>query len=322
MFSPMENQPNKTDLQTNVDTGVIVCSTGSYYVVRRDDGSLVNCVIKGKFRTMNIKTTNPVAVGDRVHFLFTPNNEYAQIDSIFPRKNYIIRKSVNLSKLYSIVASNIDTAFLIVSCKEPKTDTMFIDRFLVTANAYNVPCKIVINKVDLLDEESEVYAGFLTELYESIGYEVLLTSAVSGLGMNKLREELKGKTALFSGNSGVGKSTLINILCPLANQKTKEVSSTHHSGKHTTTFAAMLENGDIKIIDTPGVKSFGVVDFKKEELALYFPEMKQRLENCKYYNCTHTHEPGCAIKQAVEDGEISSQRYNNYIKLLNADDMS
>lgn len=302
--------------------GRVITSTGSFYVVKQEDGTVRNCVVKGKFRIAGIKTTNPVAVGDIVHFIDTHNSEYAQIDNILPRKNYIIRKSVNLSKLYSIVAANVDMVFLIVSCKNPETDTMFIDRFLVTANAYNVPCTIVINKTDIFDDKAAEYAGFLIETYEQIGYNVMLTSCENGTGITKLRDMLKGKIVLFSGNSGVGKSTLINLLCPSAKQKTAEISSSHHSGKHTTTFASMIENGDIRIIDTPGVKSFGIVDFKKEELALYFPEMKERLEDCKYYNCTHTHEPHCAIKQAVEDGEISAERYNNYIKLLNADDMN
>lgn len=308
-------------LQNTENIGRVITSTGSFYTVKREDGSEVNCVVKGKFRIAGMKTTNPVAVGDNVHFIRTENSEYCQIDYIFPRKNYIIRKSVNLSKSYSIVASNLDAVFLIVSCKNPKTDTMFIDRFLVTANAYNVPCNIIINKTDIWDTEAEDYARFLEKIYTQAGNEVFFTSIVTNQGIDGIKEQLKGKIVLFCGNSGVGKSSLINILCPDAGQKTAEISSLHHSGKHTTTFACMFENGDIRIIDTPGVKSFGVVDFKKEELALYFPEMKERLDGCKYYNCTHTHEPGCAIKQAAEKGEIPSERYNNYIKLFNADDI-
>ncbi len=303
--------------------GLVVCSTGSSYVVRRDDGERFDCIVKGKFRTLNIKTTNPVAVGDRVHFISSKNSEYFLIDKIFPRKNYIIRRSVNLSKLYSIIASNVDMAFLIVSCKNPQTDTMFIDRFLVTANAYNVPTTIVINKTDLLtDDASQEYAGLLIDIYKNIGYPVLLCSVNNLTGIKTLKAMLSNKISLFAGNSGVGKSSLINLLCPNAHQKTDDISSSHHSGKHTTTFASMIEYEDIHIIDTPGVKSFGIVDFKKEELALYFPEMKQRLSDCKFYNCTHTHEPSCAIKQAVEQGIISAQRYNNYLKLLAADDMN
>ncbi|MGP1515539.1 MAG: ribosome small subunit-dependent GTPase A [Bacteroidales bacterium] len=316
---------NKENFTKNVDdcdnVGRVITSTGSFYEVKTQKGEIISCVVKGKFRMADIKTTNPVAVGDLVHFLRTDNSEVAQIDKILERKNYIIRKSVNLTKLYSIVAANIDMVFLIVSCKDPRTETMFIDRFLVTANAYNVPCTIVINKVDILDEECRSYATFLSEIYENVGYKVLYTSARKSIGLNELRQCLENKISLFSGNSGVGKSTLINILCPKANQKTAEVSMLHHTGKHATTFATMLQHENISIIDTPGVKSFGVVEFKKGELALYFPEMRDRLEGCKYYNCTHTHEPNCAIKQAVESGKISKERYNNYIKLLNADDM-
>ncbi len=321
-----KNTPSKSSNNSNTqlaeNIGLVVCSTGAFYVVKTQNNQTINCVVKGKFRIAGIKTTNPIAVGDMVHFVFTPNSEFAQIDKILPRKNYIIRKSVNLSKLYSIVASNIDMAFLIISCKNPQTDTMFIDRFLVTANAYNVPCTIVINKIDSYDEPAQLYAAYLTDIYENIGYKVLYTSCVTGAGIDNLKKELNGKITLFSGNSGVGKSTLINLLCPNANQKTAEISSSHHSGKHTTTFASMIQYEDINIIDTPGVKSFGIVDFKKEELALYFPEMKERLHDCKYYNCTHTHEPHCAIKEAVESQEIYPERYNNYIKLLNADDMN
>lgn len=302
--------------------GRVITSTGSSYIVKTQDNQTYNCIVKGNFRIKGIKTTNPIAVGDVVHFYFTKNSEFCLIDKILPRKNYIIRKSVNLSKLYSIIATNIDMAFLIVCCKNPQTDTMFIDRFLVTANAYNVPCTIIINKIDSFDEAAQEYAGMLLDIYEPIGYKVLLTSALNGTGISTLKKELSGKIALFAGNSGVGKSSLINLLCPEAKQRVNDVSSLHHSGKHTTTFAAMFENDDIRIIDSPGVKSFGMVDVKKEELALYFPEMKERLKECKYYNCTHTHEPSCAIKQAVKDGEISEERYNNYIKLLNADDMN
>ncbi|MBR1626881.1 MAG: ribosome small subunit-dependent GTPase A [Bacteroidales bacterium] len=309
-------------LNDSENIGRVITSTGSFYIVKTKQGESINCVVKGKFRIAGIKTTNPVAVGDMVHFIKLDGNEFAQIDYIFERKNYIIRKSVNLSKLYSIVASNIDMAFLIISCKQPRTDTMFIDRFLVTADAYNVPCTIVINKTDIYDEDSQMYAAYLTDIYENIGYEVLFTSASNGIGINQLKERLKSRICLFSGNSGVGKSTLINLICPEAKQKTAEISSAHDSGKHTTTFATMIQHDDINIIDTPGVKSFGMVEFKKEELALYFPEMKECLKDCKYYNCTHTHEPGCAIKQAVENGTISHERYNNYIKLLNADDMN
>ena len=333
---PMDNQKNisindnsaakHADSSVNVpvieNTGRVISSTGSFYTVKCEDGQTFNCVVKGKFRTMGIKTTNPVAVGDMVHFVCMKGNQYGQIDRIDDRKNCIIRKSVNLSKQYSVIASNIDMAYLIVSCKNPQTDTMFIDRFLVTANAYNVPCSIIINKTDIYDSQAQQYAGFLIDIYENIGYNVFLTSVVTGTGLEKLRKDMSGKICLFSGNSGVGKSSLINLFCPDAKQKTADISATYLKGKHTTTFAAMFTNGDINIIDTPGIKSFGMADFKREELALYFPEMKERLQDCKYYNCTHTHEPHCAIKKAAKTGEIHYQRYNNYIKLLNAEDMS
>lgn len=318
---PLSSKDKISFYQDDENIGRVISSTGLYYTIKTKNEKVVECVVKGSFRIKGIKTTNPIAVGDMVHFVYTNNSEYALIDSILERKNYIIRQSVNLSKLYSIVASNIDMAFLIISCKEPQTDTMFIDRFLVSANAYNVPCSIVINKVDIYDEKAQMYAAYLTEIYEKIGYKIFYTSAVTNVGINQLKQEMSDKICLFFGNSGVGKSTLINLICPSANQKTKEISTQHHSGKHTTTFASMIQEGKINIIDTPGVKSFGIVDFKKEELALYFPEMKNLLGGCKYYNCTHTHEPGCAIKEAVQEEEISAERYNNYLKMLSADDM-
>lgn len=308
------------DSEEKKNEGVVIRTTGSSYVVRRDDTTLVPCFIKGNFRIKGLKTTNPVAIGDRVHFR-EDGSDYALIDKIFERKNYIIRRSTKLSKQTQIIAANIDMAFLVVSAKLPKTDTAFIDRFLVTANAYNVPCQIVFNKIDIYDEEAMQYAGYLIDIYESIGYKCLLVSAQDKRGLDNLKKEMQGKITLFSGNSGVGKSTLINTICPSATLKTGEVSSSHLSGKHTTTFAQMITEEDINIIDTPGIKSFGMVDFKKEELALYFPEMKEKLEECKYYNCTHTHEPHCAIKEAVENEEISAERYANYLKMLESDEM-
>lgn len=308
------------ELDNNV--GIVVRTTGESYVVRTLNGVLQKCFIKGNFRIKGIKSTNPLAIGDKVHFLISDNSEYALIDKIFDRRNYIIRRSTNLSKQTHIIAANLDKVFLVISACLPKTDTMFIDRFLVSANAYNVPAEIVLNKADLYDEEASLYAGFLMELYESIGYKCWLISATEKKGINRLKESMKGNISMFAGNSGVGKSTIINALYPQAQLKTGEISSLHHSGKHTTTFAQMISFEGIDIIDTPGIKSFGMVKINKEELALYFPEMKERLKDCKYYNCTHTHEPDCAIKKAVEEEEISIERYNNYLKLLAADDMN
>lgn len=311
---------NLTDTD-NPHSGVVIKTTGESYVVRLKDNSTRRCYIKGNFRIKGIKTTNPVAIGDKVHFVSTPGSEFSLIDRIYERKNYIIRRSTKLSKQTQIIAANIDKAFLVICACPPVTDTAFIDRFLVTANAYNVPCDIVFNKQDLYDTDAVLYAASLLEIYEKIGYNCLTVSALTGFGLDKLKERMRGKTTMFSGNSGVGKSALINALYPEAGLRTSDISSSHLSGRHTTTFAKMISFEDIDIIDTPGVKSFGMVDFKKEELALYFPEMKQRLQDCKYYNCTHTHEPGCAIKQAVEDGEIAQERYIDYIKMLESDEM-
>lgn len=301
--------------------GVVVRTTGDSYIVKQENGDLVKCFIKGNFRIKGIKTTNPVAIGDRVHFRVSEGSDSALIDKIFERKNYIIRRSTKLSKQTQIIASNIDLAFLVISAKDPKTDTAFIDRFLVTAQAYNVLCEIVFNKADIYDQEAEEYAASLMEIYEEIGYKCLLLSATKQKGIQNLKNEMRGKVCLFAGNSGVGKSTLVNALFPEAKLKTATISAQHLAGRHTTTFAQMISFEDISIIDTPGIKSFGMVDFKKEELALYFPEMKERLNDCRYYNCTHTHEPYCAIKQAVESGEIAQERYINYIKMLESDEM-
>ncbi|MBR1770226.1 MAG: ribosome small subunit-dependent GTPase A [Bacteroidales bacterium] len=304
-----------------MNEGIVVRTTGDSYIVKCSDDTLVKCFIKGNFRIKGIKTTNPVAIGDRVHFTQTDKSEYALIDKIYARKNYIIRRSAKLSKQTQIIASNVDMAFLVISAKDPKTDTAFIDRFLVTANAYNVPCGIVFNKSDIYDRDAMMYAASLMDIYENIGYKCMLLSAEKKQGINLLKEEMKGKVCLFAGNSGVGKSTLVNVLFPNAKLKTGEISAQHLSGKHTTTFAQMISFEDINIIDTPGIKSFGMVDFKKEELALFFPEMKERLQGCKFYNCTHTHEPHCAIKEAVENGDIAQERYISYIKMLESDEM-
>lgn len=296
--------------------GLVIKNTGSWYVVKLDDGTTANCKIKGNFRLKGIRTTNPVAVGDKVGVEVKDGASY--IVSIEPRHNYIIRKASNLSKESQILAANIDQALLIVTLKEPVTSTTFIDRFLATAEAYNVPVVIVINKVDLLtDEEEREYLGGVKNLYEIIGYKVIFTNAVEGDGVEELRAELVGKTTLLSGNSGVGKSSLINRVIPGVNLKTGSVSETHHTGMHTTTFSEMFElpEGGC-VIDTPGVKGFGTIDFEKSEVAHYFKEIFKISADCKYNDCTHTHEPGCAVLEAVESHYISQSRYQSYLSIL------
>lgn len=296
--------------------GLVIKNTGSWYVVKMEDGTIENCKIKGNFRLKGIRTTNPVAVGDRVEVAVKEDASY--IIAIEPRLNYIIRKASNLSKESQILASNIDQALLIVTLKEPVTNTTFIDRFLATAEAYNVPVVMVINKVDLLvdEEEQECLAGVIN-LYETIGYQVIKMNALSGQGLDELKAVLKDKVTLLSGNSGVGKSSIINLVLPEVNLKTGMVSETHHTGMHTTTFSEMfdLPTGG-SVIDTPGVKGFGTIDFDKSEVAHYFKEIFKISENCRYNNCTHTHEPGCAVLEAVENHYISQSRYQSYLSIL------
>lgn len=295
--------------------GLVIKNTGSWYVVKCDDGELINCKIKGNFRIKGIRTTNPVSVGDRVEIL--QNSDVAFITAIEPRRNYIIRRASNLSKESHIIASNLDQSFLVVTLKDPVTATTFIDRFLATAEAYRIPTTLVINKIDLFDEEDAEYADAVKYLYESIGYKVLMVSTLTGEGIENLREMLPGKTSLFSGNSGVGKSSIINTIIPDLNLKTASISNTHHTGMHTTTFSEMyeLENGGY-IIDTPGIKGFGTIDFDAAEVAHFFPEIFEISHDCKYNNCTHTHEPGCAVRKAVEDSLISESRYASYLSIL------
>lgn len=296
--------------------GLVVKNTGSWYVVKTDDGSLVNCKIKGTFRLKGIRTTNPVAVGDNVEVSVKDGASY--IVSIEPRRNYIIRRASNLSKESQILAANIDQALLIVTLKEPLTSTTFIDRFLATAEAYNIPVVIVINKVDLLkDVDERDYLEGVKTLYETVGYEVVVTNAISGEGLQELRDKLCGKVTLLSGNSGVGKSTIINSVLPGLNLKTGSVSETHHTGMHTTTFSEMFELPDGgAVVDTPGVKGFGTIDFDRAEVAHYFKEIFQFSADCKYNDCTHTHEPGCAVLEAVENHYISRSRYQSYLSIL------
>ena len=296
--------------------GLVIKNTGSWYVVKTDDNRLVDCKIKGNFRLKGIRSTNPVAVGDFVQITMNPEGT-AFIHNIEDRKNYIIRKASNLSKQSHILAANIDMAFLVITISHPETSTTFIDRFLASAEAYRIPVSLIFNKVDCYDDQELHYLDALIHLYTQIGYPCYSCSALNGQGIEPLRQQLQGKTTLFSGNSGVGKSTLLNILHPEAAAKTAEISSAHDTGMHTTTFSEMfaLPEGGY-IIDTPGIKGFGTFDMEKEEVAHYFKEIFAISADCKYGNCTHTHEPGCAVRQAVEDHYISQSRYQSYLSML------
>ncbi len=303
--------------------GVVVSSTGSHYMVESSEGTHL-CKIRGNFRIKGVKTTNPVAVGDRVDFTHgsTHEGDCGWITSVHERKNCIIRKSVNLSKQTHIIAANIDMAFLVVGITQPRTPQGFIDRFLATAEAYRVPVSIVVNKTDLFGEEEHGLLREMREIYTPLGYEVLATSTVSGEGIENLREKMKDRVCLFSGNSGVGKSALIHCLEPDLNIRVGEISAVHQKGQHTTTHACMYSlSFGAKIVDTPGIKEFGMVQFQKDELSRYFPEMHNLINDCRFNNCTHEHEPGCAVKQAVEEGRISSLRYKSYLNILHGDEV-
>ncbi len=305
-----------------MNKGTVVRNTGSHYTVRDSEGREYECCIKGRFKISGIKSTNPVAVGDRVEFLPSQANAYGLICGIEDRKNYIIRKATKLSKQTHVIAANMDQALLVVTAVLPRTSTGFIDRFLLTCEAYNIPCVLVFNKIDLYDDEIREYADYMKSIYKNVGYNCIETSAIEKTGLEKLERILQNKTSLLSGHSGVGKSALVNALDSSLDLKTSAVSLSNLKGRHTTTFAQMYPlafGGDI--IDTPGIRSFGMVDFKAEEVARYYPEMRARLANCKYYNCTHIHEPGCAIKKAVEEGEISPERYANYVNIVNGEEV-
>lgn len=300
-----------------MEKGIVIKSTGSWYTVKTEAGEIFNCKIRGSYRIKGIRATSPVAVGDRVEFSGTGKDNIAVIEKIGERKNYMIRRASNLSKEYQLIASNIDQAWLIVSLVSPKTFLEFIDRFLVTAQAYRIPASIVFNKTDLYSEELQNELSTLMDLYDRIGYKCYPVSAKADINLDKLILDLKGKTTLLSGNSGVGKSTLINCLSPGFNLRTGLISKFHKTGKHTTTFAEMFDLGnDTFLIDTPGIKGFGVVDFDKAEIFHFFPEIFKISENCQFNNCLHTHEPGCAVKISVEKNEIALSRYESYISLL------
>ncbi|MCD6113219.1 MAG: ribosome small subunit-dependent GTPase A [Bacteroidales bacterium] len=297
--------------------GIVIKSTGSWYVVKYGEEK-IDCKIKGKLRIKGIKTTNPVAVGDRVDFEILQKENIGVIRKINQRNNYIIRKATKLSKVSHIIASNIDQAFLIVTLAYPRTSTGFIDRFLVTAEAYNIPVIIVFNKIDIYNDEIKKRQEELVEIYSKIGYKNISVSALRGDNIDLLKSLIKDKINLFSGHSGVGKSTLINVIQPGLNLRTSYISKQHNKGRQTTTNAEMLElSFGGYIIDSPGIKEFGLIDFKKDEVPHYFPEMRALMNDCKFNNCTHTHEPECAVKKAVENGDISTSRYNNYLSILN-----
>ena len=297
--------------------GIVKKSTGSWFHVRTGDAEDYICKIKGKFRTQGIRSTNPLAVGDYVYFRPDHGNT-GLITKIAPRKNHIVRKSTKLSKASHIIAANIDQAFLVVTLVLPRTSRGFIDRFLVTAEAYHIPVSLVFNKTDLYDAPIQARQDRLKAVYENAGYPCYAVSAATGARFGELKNALKDKLTLFSGHSGVGKTAVINRLDPSQNRKTGDISEVHQKGKHTTTFAEMLYlSFGARIIDTPGIKEFGLYDFDKEEVAERFPEMRQRMAGCKFHNCTHVHEPGCAIKKAVEDGTIDKVRYQNYLSIIN-----
>lgn len=300
--------------------GIVYKSTGSWYVVKSSEGFFFRCRIKGKFRIKGIKNTNPVAVGDSVSFELEDSGN-GVIRDIHPRKNYIIRKSVNLSKQTHIIALNIDVAFLVITLNNPPTFTSFIDRFLVSAEAYRVPVVLLFNKVDSYNQDELGEVRYLASLYRKIGYECIGISATNGKNIDKVKKLMTGKTCMISGHSGVGKTTLINAIAPDLNLKTAEISEQHQQGQHTTTFAEMFDlDFGARIIDTPGIKGFGVVEIEKEELSDYFPEFFALKSECKFNNCSHIDEPKCAVKQALENDEIAWSRYKSYLQIIEGED--
>ena len=307
-------------MQTTNDTrveGIVVSSTGSWYEVATPQGTL-SCRIRGKLRLKGIRSTNPVVVGDRV--IVEPDEQSNAIVEIMPRRNYVIRRASNLSKESHIIAANIDRALLIVTLNAPTTPREFVDRFLVTCEAYKIPVTIAIGKADTLVGDLEAEAEEFEAIYGDAGYDVLRLSSTTGEGVEEIRALLHGRTTLVAGNSGVGKSTLVGTIDPTLDIRTGEISESHHKGKHTTTFSTMYRVADGFIIDTPGVKGFGLIDIDDKELWHYFPEMMHYGRECRFYNCTHTHEPGCAVVAALEEGAISELRYESYLKMMDDDD--
>lgn len=301
--------------------GLITKSTGSWYQVQTPDGQRIDCRIKGKFRMKGITTTNPVAVGDVVDFEMEPDSENGVITNLHQRKNYIIRKAINLSKQAQIIAANLDQALLVVTLASPRTSLGFIDRFLVTAEAYDIPARLIFNKLDLFSDEGlEILADYKS-IYENIGYPCFEVSALEGTNIDQVQELLKDKVTLFSGHSGVGKSSLINSLLPSLDLRTHMVSEWSDKGMHTTTFAEMFElpQGGF-IIDTPGIRELGVIDIEKQELGHFFPEMRERMNQCRFNNCRHINEPGCAVLEALENGEIELSRYESYLSIYHGND--
>ena len=296
--------------------GTVIKNTGFWYTVLTDDGREVDSKVKGNFRLKGIRSTNPVAVGDGVEICVNAEGQ-ALITAIDDRRNYIVRRSTNLSKQSHIIAANVDQAFLVVTVAHPETATTFIDRFRASAEAYSVPVVLVFNKTDLLSDEERRYQELMVRLYETVGYECRQVSAATGEGTDTLRTLLGGRVTLLSGNSGVGKSTLLNLLIPGAGARVADISDAHDTGMHTTTFSEMMPlPGGGWIIDTPGIKGFGSFDMEPEEIGSYFKEIFKFSKDCRFNNCTHTHEPGCAVRQAVEDHYIAESRYRSYLSML------
>jgi ribosome biogenesis GTPase len=310
-----------TETGKQILKGVIMRSTGSWYTVAGPGGIRLDCRLKGRFRIKGIMATNPLAVGDRVEYELQPGEREGVITKMFDRDNYFIRRATKLSKSSHVIAANIDQMLLVVTLVMPWTPAGFIDRVLVTAEAYHIPSIIIINKMDIYDEKVMDRLEELTRIYEGAGYRLIRVSAETGTGLEELRQAMQGKVSLITGNSGVGKSTLINRLEPSLNLKVMNISAYHEKGQHATTFAEMhaLTFGGY-IIDTPGIREFGLVDFDRQEVSERFPEMRKLMHDCRYNNCTHTHEPGCAVKEAVEDGVISQRRYDSYLRIFYNDD--